>query len=87
MNIPTVVNNSRGSIIERMNDHRQLILLVTEGTPLDDITHRFVFSRGLSKRALTRLYHSAGLMSPIHMPHNDGISEERRKELQELSLT
>ena len=41
----------------------------------------------LNEWVLTHLNHSAGLMSPVHMAHNDGISEERRRELQELSLT
>ena len=70
-----------------MNDRRQLMLLVTEGVPLHEINQHFVFKLGLNERALTHLYHSAGPMSPVHMPHNDGISDERRRELQELSLT
>jgi hypothetical protein len=71
-----------------MNDlSGQLILLVTEGMPPDEINQHFVFKRHLNERPLTHLYHSAGLTSPIHMPHNDGISEECRRELRKLSLT
>jgi hypothetical protein len=66
-------------------DHRaELIRLITEGTPPPDIFHFFVHN-GLYPAEVDVLLHECGVFFGRRTRHDDGISDARRLELQELS--
>lgn len=62
---------------------QELVRLVNEGTPMDELLQHF--SARIPLAEMFRLFRDAGLMTPL--PFFDDISEKRRKELQDLSLT
>jgi len=68
-----------------MHIHRQdLVSLVSEGASMDELLKYFTVRWGLSFGETFHLFRDAGLMTP--MPKDD-ITEKRRKELQDLSLS
>jgi hypothetical protein len=69
-----------------MHIHRQdLVRLVSEGTPMDELLKYFTVRWQLSFGETFHLFRDAGLMTPL--PKYDDITETRRKELIDLSLT
>jgi hypothetical protein len=69
-----------------MHIHRQdLVYLVSEGTSMDELLRYFTVRWELSFGETFHLFRDAGLMT--QMPNHDNITEKRRKELQDLSLT
>jgi hypothetical protein len=67
-----------------MHIYRQdLVRLVSEGTPMDELLK--YFTARMSFGETFHLFRDAGLMTPL--PNHDQISETRRKELIDLSLT
>lgn len=67
-----------------MHIYRQdLVRLVSEGTPMAELLQYFTVRT--SRAETFHLFRDAGLMTTI--PSFDDISERRRKELQDLSLT
>jgi hypothetical protein len=69
-----------------MHIHRQdLVYLVSEGTPMDELLRYFTVRWGMTFGETFHLFRDAGLMTPL--PQHDNITEKRRKELNDLSLT
>jgi hypothetical protein len=67
-----------------MHIYRQdLVRLVSEGTPMDELL--MYFTARMSFGETFHLFRDTGLMTPL--PTHDRITEKRRKELQDLSLT
>jgi hypothetical protein len=62
-----------------------LVHLVSEGTSLGEIVKYFGTRWHLSTAETYRLFRSVGLMSTV--PSDNDISENRRRQLQDLSLT
>ena len=68
-----------------MHIHRQdLVYLVSEGTSMDELLRYFTVRWELSFGETFHLFRDAGLMTRIY---RDDITEKRRNELQDLSLT
>jgi hypothetical protein len=68
-----------------MHIHRQdLVYLVSEGASMDELLKYFTVRWGMTFGETFHLFRDAGLMTP--MPRDD-ITEMRRKELQDLSIT
>jgi hypothetical protein len=69
-----------------MHIHRRdLVRLVSEGTPMDEMLQYFTVRWKLSFGETFHLFRDADLMTPL--PKFDNITETRRKELQDLSLS
>jgi hypothetical protein len=69
-----------------MANHREdLVRLIENGTPKIGIVTYFMSTRNLSHDAATKVLRASGVMVSVPNP-SDGISDERRQELQELSL-
>jgi hypothetical protein len=65
-------------------DYRaELVLLIEDGTPVAQIMIHFSVKHHSSRPAMAALFEHNGLM--VVIPHNDGITEERRRQSQELS--
>ena len=68
-----------------MHIHRQdLVRLVSEGTPMQELLQYFTVRWGMTFGETFHLFRDAGLMT--RTPRDD-ITEKRRKELIELSLS
>ena len=68
-----------------MTHRQELVILIQNGTPPLDIYEYFI-QRGLRRPSILDLYHECGITMPYPLTR-DEITDERRKELQELSLT
>lgn len=69
-----------------MNYRDELVALITNGTSAATIYNHFRLERHLSRPAIIELLHNSGV-SILLPPSHDEISDERRRFLQELSLT
>jgi hypothetical protein len=68
-----------------MHIHRkELVYLVSEGTPMVELFEYFTVRWRMSNAETFHLFRDAGLMT--RLPAFDNITETRRKELQDLSL-
>jgi hypothetical protein len=68
-----------------MHIHREdLVRLVSEGASMDELLKYFTMRWKLSVGETFHLFRDAGLMTHFDF---DNITEQRRKELQDLSLT
>jgi hypothetical protein len=63
-----------------------LIDLIRRGVPMADIYTHFRLERHLSRPAIIAMLHDCGVSIPIP-PSEDEISDQRRRELQDISLT
>jgi hypothetical protein len=63
-----------------------LVRLLENGTPKVAIMAHFMLTRHLSAKAAIHFLRSAGIGSPMPDPA-DNITDERRRYLQDLSLT
>ena len=63
-----------------------LVDLISRGVPMADIYTHFVTDQHLSRPAIIAMLHDCGVSIPIP-PSEDEISDQRRRELQELSLS
>lgn len=69
-----------------MHIHRRdLVRLVSEGTPMPELVRYFRVQWKMTIGETFRLFRDAGLMTPL--PEYDDITETRRRELQNLSLS
>ncbi len=69
-----------------MNYRDELVALITNGTPAADIYAHLRLELHLSRVAIMELLHDTGVTIPLP-PTEDEITDQRRRELQELSLT
>lgn len=67
-----------------MDLRAELVHLIHDATPPHEIV-RFFTLQGLGRPAIDALLHECGVQFRTHERHEDGISEERRLYLQELS--
>lgn len=67
-----------------VNPRAELVRLISNGIPTPDIVEYFVRA-GLSEKAIEHLLHQCGVQFRKHRRFEDGITDERRAYLQELS--
>jgi len=69
-----------------MNYRDELVALIGNGTSPADLYSHFRLERHLGRSTIIDLFHQAGLTIPIP-PSDDEISDERRRQIQQLSLS
>ena len=69
-----------------MNYREELVGLIANGTRPADIYIHFRLERHLSRATIIELFNDNGVSIALP-PSDDPISDERRRQLQELSLT
>jgi hypothetical protein len=69
-----------------MNYRDELVALIMNGTAAAEIYSYFRLEKHLSRAAIMELLHDTGVSIPLP-PTEEEISDQRRRELQELSLT
>lgn len=68
-----------------MDNRAALVVLITEGAAPQDIIH-FFWRRGMERAKIDEFLYSNGIKLPRPLSTDD-IPEDRRRELQNLSLT